>query len=133
MQKSQYQFLDLLAAAMVPQLAPGPEHGKDPPPVERLLPPGLAAPDLLALLDFFVAADHDVRTDRFVAAARNLDLAETRIRLVSSQSGLASAACEAALRDIVLARDAAGGRDSAHACGAIADAVRALAATQPRH
>ena len=126
--ESQHPFLDLFAFALVPYMGPqGPDHERDPPPVKRLLPPGFSAPELRELLDLFIAAEHDVREDRFAAAARNLDLAETRIRLASQTATPARPAYEAALGDIALAREAVERKDSAHACGAIHDAVRALA------
>lgn len=126
-QASQHPFLDLFAASLAPWMPRGPGHDKDPPPLRQPLP-GLTQPDLRALLDLFVAADRDLREDRFTAAARNLDVAETRIRLATSHDGSAAPAYEAVLGDIALARQAAERRDSAHGCGAVADAVRALAA-----
>jgi hypothetical protein len=128
---SQHPFLDLFAASLAPWMQRGPGHDKDPPPLRQPLP-GFMQPDLRALLDLFVAADQDLREDRFNAAARNLDVAETRIRLAISHDGSAASAYEAVLGDIALARQAAERRDSAHGCGAVADAVRALAASQRR-
>src|SRR5215213_7050484 len=93
----QHPFLDLFAAAMAPSMRSGPGHDKDPPRLRPL--PGMTPPELRGLLDLFIAADQDLRDDRFTAAARNLDLAETRIRLAISHDGTAKPAYGAALGD----------------------------------
>jgi hypothetical protein len=129
---SRHPFRDLFASALFPHITHAADHSKDPPPVEHLLPPGFSAPELRELIDHFIAADHDVREDRLAAAARNLDVTETRLRLAITSGRGARPAYEAALGDIAIAREAIGRKDSAHACGAIGNAVRALAAAAPK-
>lgn len=123
---TEHPFLDLFAAAMTPWMPLGPSHEKDPPRLKPL--PGFTPPELRALLDHFVAADNDLRENRFTAAVRHLDLAETRIRLAQRDERAPNPAYEAALSDIALAREATTRGDTAHACGAVGDAVRALLA-----
>jgi hypothetical protein len=124
---SQHPFLDLFAASMAPWMARGGDHSKDPPPLPAGVMPGLTSPELRSLVELFVAADHDMRDDRYDAALRNLELAETRIRLAMSHAGgKGPPGYEAALGDIAVAREAAARRASAHGCGAVGDAVRAL-------
>lgn len=130
---SQHPFLDMLAAALSTHVLHGPGHERDPLPLERLLPQGLTEPELRGLLDFFVAADHDMRADRYAAAARHLELADTRIRLGLSRGGGPRECQEAALRHIAEARGAAARRDSALGCRATAEAVRAVLAEPRRH
>jgi hypothetical protein len=126
---SRHPFLDLFAAAMAPWMPHGSDHSKDPPPLPDDVAPGLTSPELKSLVELFVAADHDMREDRYSAAVHNLDLAETRIRLAMSHAagdGRPLQGYERALGDIAVAREAAARRDSAHGCGAVGDAVRAL-------
>ena len=127
---SQHPFLDLFASAMAPGMSRGPSHADDPPPMAPL--PGLSSPELRSLVDHFVAADQDLREDRVTAALRNLDVAETQIRLALSHGASAKGTYEAVLGDIALAREAAEKRDSRHAVGALADAVNALLRAVPR-
>jgi hypothetical protein len=131
--QSQHPFLDMLAAALSTHVLHSAGHERDPPPVERLLPQGLTEPELRGLIDFFVAADHDMREDRYVAAARHLELAETRIRLAISRGGRPREGHEATLRHIARARDAAERRNSAEGCRAVAEAVRCTLAELRAH
>jgi hypothetical protein len=125
---NRHPFLDMFASALLPHIGGhAGDHAKDPPPVEHLLPPGFSAPGLRELVDHFIAADHDVREDRYPAAASNLDMAEAHLRKALAAGAAAKPSYESALRDIAVAREAVGRKDSAHACGAIGNAVRALA------
>jgi hypothetical protein len=127
--RPRHPYIELFASALFPAIigAQGGNHSKDPPPVERLLPQGLTAPELRDLLEHFVAADHDARADRYTAAIGNLELAEAHLRRVASLGGSAKPSYESALGDVAVAREAAGRKDSAHTCGAIGSAVRAIA------
>ena len=126
-----HPFLEIFARALAPHMLHGHSHDKDPPPVEQLLPPGFSQPELQAVLELFIAADHDVREDRFTAAALNLDLAESRIRLAISKLVVVPPAMETALYEIKTAQQEIVRKDTAHALSAVDNAVRCLAATPP--
>ncbi len=127
----QHPFLDLVAAALAPWMSTGADHSKDPPPLPPL--PGFTPPEVKSLVELFVAADHDLREDRFTAASANLDVAETRLKLAMKQPGGSGPALDAALRDVGLAREAIAKKDTQHAIGAVDDAVRRLlASVKPR-
>jgi hypothetical protein len=129
--RTEHPFLDLFVASLAPWMPTGPDHARDPP--EPKVTAEALRPDLRALLDLFLAADRDLRADRFAAAARTLDIAEMRIRLAPPGGAAEAPTLEAVLADIALAREAALRRDSAHGCGAVISAVRSLAAAQRRH
>ncbi len=124
-----HPFAEMFAAALSTHVMRSAGHENDPPPLERLLPPGLTEPELSGLIGTLIAADHDLREDRTTAAIRHMELAETRIRLgMGRLPEPAQARQDAAIREIAAARQAAERRDSAAGCRALAEAVRSILA-----
>ena len=121
---AQHPYLDLFAFALVPHRKAGPDHAKDP-PAPHMLPLTGSSPEAQQVLQLLAGADHDIRDDHDHAAAINLALAETRIRLAISH-GDRSPALQTALDRIALAREEMARHDSRRACAALADAVRAV-------
>ncbi|MBK1659218.1 hypothetical protein [Paracraurococcus ruber] len=121
--RPQHPYLDLFALALVPRSAHGGDHSKDPP---HLLPLTGGTPEAQAVLDLLSGADQDIRLDHERAAAINLDLAETRIRMAISHGDTAPS-LQTALERIAQAREEMAKHDSRRACAALADALRAVA------
>lgn len=124
-----HPYLDLFTASLVPRLGHGPGHEQDPPP-PHLLPLPANMPEAQQLLDLLLGADRDIRGDHAHAAAINLALAETRLRLAIQHDG-SSPPLEATLRAIGLAREEVAGGNSRRACAALAGALMALAGAPP--
>jgi hypothetical protein len=124
MADAQHPYLDLFSFALVPRMKTGPDHAKDP-PAPHVLPLAGTSPDAKQVLDLLLGADHDIRDDHDRAAGINLALAETRIRLAVSR-GDQSPALQTALARIAQAREEMARHDTARACAALADAVRAV-------
>jgi hypothetical protein len=122
--RTKHPYLDIFTASLVPQMRRGPGHEQDPPP-PHLLPLPADMPEAQRLLDLLLGADRDIRDDHTHAAAINLALAETRLRLAISHDG-AMPALEAALSAIGLAREEVAGGNTRRACAALAGAVHAL-------
>ncbi len=119
-----HPYLDLFAFALVPRLRGGQDHSKDP-PAPHLLPLSDTSPEAKQLLDLLAGADHDLRDDHDRAAAINLALAETKIRLAVSHGDHAPA-LQTALARIGQAREEMARHDTRRACAALADALRAV-------
>jgi hypothetical protein len=119
-----HPYLDIFTASLVPYMRRGPGHEQDPPPPHLLALPA-NMPEAQRLLDLLLGADRDVREDHPHAAAINLALAETRLRLAMAHDG-ATPALEAALAAIGLAREEVAGGNTRRACAALAGAVHAL-------
>ena len=127
-QTSAHPYLVICAASLAPYMAHGPSHDRDPPPIDNLLPLEPRQPAARELLDLLLGADHDLRDDHTRAAAINLDLAETRLRLAINRDG-PKPALEAALAGVQRAREELARGQTARACAAVTDAARAVART----
>ena len=127
-QTSAHPYLDIFAASLAPYMPHGPSHDRDPPPIDHLLPLERRRPEVKELFDLLLGADHDLRDDHTRAAAINLDLAETRLRLAIARDG-PKPALEAALACIQRAREELARGQTARACAAVTDAARAVART----
>ena len=119
-----HPYLDLFAFALVPRLQAGHDQSKDP-PTPHLLPLNAATPEAKQVLELLSGADHDIRDDHDHAAAINLALAETQIRLAVSHGDHAPA-LQTALARIGQAREEMARHDTRRACAALADALRAV-------
>jgi hypothetical protein len=121
---TQHPYLDIFTASLVPRMTHGTGHAEDPPPL-HLLPLPTNMPEAQQLLDLLLGADRDIRGDHARAAAINLAVAETRLRLAISHDGL-TPALEAARAAIALAREEVAGGNTRRACAALAGAVHTL-------
>ncbi|WP_149539545.1 hypothetical protein [Siccirubricoccus phaeus] len=119
-----HPYYDLFVASLVPRMAHGPAHDHDPPPPHLLALPG-TLPEAQQVLDLLLGADRDVRQDQTHAAAINLDLAETRLRLALAH-GSVSPGQEGALASIALAREEVARGRTDRACAALAWALKQL-------
>jgi len=117
-----HPYIDLFAAALVPRTHAG--HANHP-PLPDLLPLHATTPEARQVLDLLIGADHDIRDAHERAAAINLALAETRIRLAVSHGDKAPG-LQTALARIALAREELAKHDTRRACAALADAVKAV-------
>ena len=119
-----HPYLKVFLSALVPQVASGPDHSKDPPP-PHIVPISGSSPEERHVLQLLVGADDDIRHDHGQAAGINLDLAETELKLALSHGG-PKEAIALALSRIALAREEVRKGHSARACMAIADAINAV-------
>ncbi|MCO6418964.1 hypothetical protein JYK14_22795 [Siccirubricoccus sp. KC 17139] len=119
-----HPYLDLFVASLVPRMTHGPAHDHDPPPPALLALPG-TLPEAQQVLDLLLGADRDVRQDQARAAAINLDLAETRLRLAMAH-GSVTPRQEAALASIARAKEEVMRGATDRACAALAWALKQL-------
>jgi hypothetical protein len=119
-----HPYLKMFLAALVPHVASGPDHSKDPPP-PHIVPIAAGSPEGRQVLHLLLGADADIRHDHARAAGINLDLAETELKLALSHGG-PQEALSLALSRIADARTEAAKGHSARACTAIAEAIGAV-------